>query len=185
MAILKVARMGHPILRRIAQNVDPADIQTAAFQQFIQDMVETMKEYDGIGLAAPQVHRSIRLAIIDVPEENRYKQKKLSGLMIFINPEIEALTTEVGTYWEGCLSVPGLRGFVARPDKIKVKWLNERGQKQEQVVEGFMATVLQHEFDHLDGKLYIDRLVDSTKLSFEQEFDKYWLPNAEDAEIAD
>ncbi len=185
MAILKVARMGHPILRQVAPAVDSAEITSPAFQQFIQDLIETMQEYRGLGLAAPQVHRSVRLCVVEVEENPRYKNKKLSGLTIFINPEIEHLTDEKDSYWEGCLSVPGLRGLVARTNKIRVNYLDQHGKKQETVVEGFLSTVLQHEFDHLDGKLYIDRLVDTTKLSFEEEFDRHWLPAEGEDSVSD
>lgn len=187
MAILKVARMGHPILRKVAEKVDPKRVNTPELQQFIDDMIETMHEYEGIGLAAPQVHHSVRVAIIDFQDDNpRYKgQKAPSGLTVFINPVLTVIDKEVGTYWEGCLSVPGLRGLVSRPGKVKVEYLDRDGKKQEFNAEGFLATVVQHEFDHLDGKLYIDKLVDSTKLVFEQEFEKYWLPDAEDTEIVD
>lgn len=187
MAILKVARMGHPVLRKVAEEVDPKQINTPEFQQFIDNMIETMHEYTGIGLAAPQVHRSIRVCIIDFQEDNpRYKGNKApQGLQVFVNPKVTPLTKEVGTYWEGCLSVPGMRGLVSRPSKIKVEFLDREGKKGEFVAEGFLSTVVQHEFDHLDGKLYIDRLVDTTKLVFEEEFERYWLPNAEDADVMD
>lgn len=187
MAILKVARMGHPVLRRVAEKVNPKDVKSAEMQQFIDDMIETMHEYSGIGLAAPQVHRSIKVSVVEINDDNpRYKNNKLSsGLHVFINPEVTALSKEMNAYWEGCLSVPGMRGLVARPNKIKVKYLDRQGKPQEITAQDFMATVLQHEFDHLEGKLYIDKLVDTTKLVFEEEFDKYWLPNAEDAEVAD
>jgi peptide deformylase len=187
MAILKVARMGHPVLRKVAQKVEPKKIKSTEFQQFIDDMIETMYEYEGVGLAAPQVHQSLRVAVIDFQEDNpRYKgQKAPSGLHIFINPIVTPQGKEVGTHWEGCLSVPGLRGLVSRPNKVKVQYLDRDGKADEFVAEGFLATVVQHEFDHLDGKLYIDRLVDPTKLVFDQEFEKYWLPNAEDAEVVD
>jgi peptide deformylase len=190
MAILKVARMGHPVLRKKAKKVDVKEINSSEFQKFIDDMVDTMREYEGIGLAAPQVHESIRVSVIELPEDNkRYPKDKYGaapqGLEVFINPTLEFLTKEVGAYWEGCLSVPGLRGLVARPNKVKVSYLDRKGNSREFIAEGFLATVLQHEFDHLDGVLYIDKLVDSTKFVFEQEFDKYWLPDAEDGVLED
>ena len=101
------------------------------------------------------------------------------------DPELHALTKDTNNYWEGCLSVPGLRGLVARPNKVKVKYLDRNGKPSELVAEGFLATVLQHEFDHLEGKLYVDNLVDPTKLVFEQESEKYWLPNAGDEDLDD
>lgn len=185
MAILKVARMGHPILRRVADPVKKKEISTPEFQQFIDDMIETMHEYEGVGLAAPQVHRSVRVSVIEIQDNPRYPNRDNVGLHVFINPEVTVLTKEMNSYWEGCLSVPGLRGLVARPNRIKVKYLDREGRAREILGESFLATVLQHEFDHLDGKLYLDRLVDPTKLAFEQEFERYWLPNAEDAGLDD
>jgi peptide deformylase len=185
MAILKVARMGHPVLRRAAQEVSEKEIKTPEFQQFIDDMIETMHEYDGLGLAAPQVHRPVRVSVVEIQDNPRYPEKKIVGLHVLVNPHVTLLTKETNSYWEGCLSVPGLRGLVARPNKIKVKYLDRNGKPAEIIAENFLATVLQHEFDHLDGKLYVDRLVDTTKLVFEQEFEKYWLPNAEDTEVDD
>lgn len=176
MAILKVARLGHPILRQKAKPVDKAEILTPAFQGFIQDMTDTMKEYEGVGLAAPQVHRSQRVSVVQLPmgfEEEGVSNASGSQLYVFINPELKALTKEKNAYWEGCLSVPGLRGLVARPNKVQVRYLNEKGEQKEITASGFLATVLQHEFDHLDGILYVDKLVDSTKLMFDQEFDRF------------
>jgi peptide deformylase len=179
MAILKVARMGHPILRRVSDPVKEKEIRTPEFQQFIDDMIETMHEYDGLGLAAPQVHRSIRLSVIEIQDNPRYPtNEEHVGLHVFINPEVTVQSKKNNSYWEGCLSVPGLRGLVERPNKIKVKYLDREGKQREMIGENFLATVLQHEFDHLDGKLYIDRLVDTTKLVFDQEFERYWLPDA-------
>lgn len=186
MAILKVARLGHPVLRKVAEPVKEKEIKTPEFQQFLDDMIETMHEYEGIGLAAPQVHRSVRVSVIEVHKSNpRYPDKIEVDLHVFINPVLTALTDEKSAYWEGCLSIPGMRGLVARPNKVKVEYLDRNGKKQELTGDGFLATVLQHEFDHLDGKLYVDRLVDSTKFMFEQEFDKYWLPYAEEGLAAD
>lgn len=168
--------MGNPILRKVAQKVDLRDLKSTEFQKFIDDMVETMHEYNGLGLAAPQVHRSVRVSVIELPpDEGKRKAERL----VFINPELTYLTKNTSSYWEGCLSVPGLRGLVARPNKVKVKYLDRDGEPRELTAEGFFATVLQHEFDHLDGKLYIDRLVDSTKLVFDEEFERFWVPDAD------
>lgn len=184
MAVLKVARLGHPILRQKAKEVSVKTIKSKEFQQFIADMIETMHEYQGVGLAAPQVRQSIRVCVVEISEDNkRYPQQKIAGLQVFINPKITYLTQETSQCWEGCLSVPGLRGLVARPNKIKVNYLDKNGKEREILAEGFLATVLQHEFDHLDGKLYIDRLIDSTKLVFEEEFDKYI--NGADDQVVD
>jgi peptide deformylase len=184
MAILKIAQMGNPILRAVAKPVQESEIKTKDFQKFLQDMVETMREHEGLGLAAPQVHHSIRVSVIEMrksnPDEQDYpnnNDKEPPKIYVFINPEIKPLTKETNSYWEGCLSVPGLRGLVSRPGKVNIKYLDENGKKCELTAEGFFATILQHEFDHLDGKLYIDRMTDMTKLAFDAEFEKYWLPD--------
>mgnify|MGYP000924592469 CR=1 FL=1 len=185
MAILKVARLGHPVLRKTAKEVSKAEIKTAEFQTFLDDMVDTMREYEGIGLAAPQVHRSQRVSVIELPEEGsaRYPNQPPTGLQFFINPKVTILTQDLGRYWEGCLSVPGMRGLVERPSKVKVDYLNREGKTAEFVADGFIAAVVQHEFDHLDGVLYVDRLVSSKNFAFDQEFERYWLPDAEDGEL--
>lgn len=185
MAILKVARMGHPVLRKVAQEVELKEIKTREFQQFCDDMVETMREYNGVGLAAPQVHRSIRVAVIEFDDENpRYKDKGHSGLQVYINPVVTPLTKDTSANWEGCLSVPGMRALVKRPNKINVKYLDREGKPHEFVAEGFLAVVIQHEFDHLDGTLYIDR-AEPKSLTFDEEFDRYIAPEAEEDVLDD
>jgi len=170
MAILKVARMGHPVLREKCKPIDPAKITGPEVQRLIRDMVETMIEYNGVGLAAPQVYTPVRLLIAggEVDQEGRPK------LRVLINPEITVLDSErrEGMY-EGCLSIPGLRGYVERPAHIQVKALDEQGRSVELELEGFPAIVMQHEFDHLDGVLYVDRIEDHAKLGFDEEVQRY------------
>lgn len=181
MAILKVARMGHPVLRKKARELAPEEIRSDEIRRLIQDMMETMKEYSGIGLAAPQVHQSVQLAIIGFSEDNeRYRGKGAFPLTVLINPLISVLDPTEQQYWEGCLSVPELRGLVARPRKIQVDYLNTEGQSETVVVEDFLATVFQHELDHLQGMLYIDRIRDTTRLSFLEEYQRYWMPTEGD-----
>lgn len=170
MSILKVARMGHPVLREQCKPIDPAAITGPEVQKLIRDMLETMFEYNGAGLAAPQVHVPLRLAIAG-GEENEEGRPKLR---VFINPTVTVLDEErrFGMY-EGCLSVPGLRGFVERPAHIKVDAYNEKGQKLSLELEGFPAVVIQHECDHLDGVLYVDRIEDYSKLGFEDEVQRF------------
>lgn len=143
------------------------------FTQLLIDMRDSMKHYGGIGIAAPQIGEPLAVAIIDVPESNRYGEEVRLGSTVFVNPEIEYLTDEEQGFWEGCLSVPGLRGFVERPKKVRVSYLDERGEEKEITAEGFLATVLQHELDHLWGKLYIDRLKDPRLLTYQEEFDTF------------
>ena len=183
MAILKVARMGHPILREKARDLTMAEIQSPETSRLIEDMIETMHEYTGIGLAAPQVHRSLQLAIIEFePDNDRYPDMGDQPLSVFINPKITVLDDQEQGFWEGCLSVPELRGLVHRPRKIRVDYLDRKGTSRTVEAEGFLATVFQHELDHLAGKLFVDRMKDMTKLAFVQEYDRYWTPTEEDEE---
>ena len=166
MAILRVAQMGHPVLRRVADPVDPAQIGTEAFQQFLDDMLDTLVEYDGAGLAAPQVHVSLRVALIELSEER--------GPEFFINPVITPLTDDRVRTYEGCLSVEGMRGAVDRPSAVHVLALDRHGDPIELELHGFPAVVVQHECDHLDGVLFIDR-ADTTTLAFLREY-RRWGP---------
>ena len=188
MAVRKVLRMGHPVLRRPADPLDPAEIASDETRRLLIDMIDTLHDYGGIGLAAPQVGESIRLAIVEIPESgSRYGELTGMPLTAFVNPVITVLEEETAGFWEGCLSVPGLRGFVERPQLIRVDYLDLAGNAQAIELGGFLATVFQHEFDHLDGKLYIDRITDTRLLAFEEEFTRFLAPreDAEDAEDAE
>ena len=171
MAIRQILRMGHPNLRRVAPPVDVERIATPDMERLLQDMVDTLKDAGGIGLAAPQIDEDLRLAIIEVPGgPSRYGKIEAMPLTVFFNPVIEVLEEQRAGYWEGCLSIPGLRGFVERPQHIRVTYTNETRNTEKLELRGFLATVMQHEFDHLDGRLYIDRMTDPTQLSFEDEW---------------
>lgn len=171
--IQPICRMGNPILRKKAQIVAKDFLLSDDFSQLIRDLYESMQHYGGIGIAAPQVGLDYQVALIELIGLNRYNEEINLPLTAFINPRIEFLTDELQGFWEGCLSVPGLRGFVERPRKIKVSYLNELGKTQELVAEGFLATVLQHELDHLDGVLYVDRVKDPHLLSYQEEFEQF------------
>lgn len=176
MAILEIIRMGHPVLREIARPLSQEEIHSPEITQLIRDMTETLHDSGGIGLAAPQVNVSVQLAIIEIDEvPGRYGNQPEIPLTVYINPEITVLTPDEAGYWEGCLSVPGLRGWVERPQHIRVDYLNLKGEPEQIILEGFLATVFQHEFDHLLGKLYIDRMKDMRLLSFEEELAEYEL----------
>lgn len=170
MSILKVARMGHPVLRQKCHAIDPKVIAGPEVQRLIRDMFETMAEYSGVGLAAPQVHQPVRLAIAggEADENDR------PTFRVLINPEVTVFDEDdrLGMY-EGCLSLPGMRGWVERPSRIKVKAFNEKGQQEEFELEGFPAIVTQHECDHLDGVLYVDRIEDTTRFAYEEEAERY------------
>ena len=175
MAVRRIIKMGHPHLRQVAQPVSRELIGSEMLTALVEDMVDTLHDYGGIGLAAPQIDVPLRLAIIEIPGgPSRYGEIEAMPLTTFINPTIEVLNPASEGYWEGCLSVPGLRGFVARPQHIRVQYITDQGQAAELELQGFWATVFQHEFDHLDGVLYIDRIEDRSKLVFEEEFARYW-----------
>ncbi len=180
MAILKVARMGHPVLRQECQPIDPKDITSPEVQRLIRDMYETMAEYNGVGLAAPQVHQPVQLVIAggEVDEDGRPRFR------ILINPEITVLDEDdrLGMY-EGCLSLPGLRGWVERPATIKVTAYDETGEQSEFTLEGFPAVVMQHECDHLEGILYVDRIEDMGRFSYEEEADRFLVAEADNDEL--
>jgi peptide deformylase len=186
MAIRKVARLGHPILRRKTRELSIDEIHSPEIQRLIQDLRDTQAEYGGIGIAAPQVHESVRVAIIEFDGENgRYPDMGSQPLTVFINAKVSVLDSQEQTNWEGCLSVPGLRGRVSRPRKIRVDYLDETGAAKSLVAEGFLATVFQHELDHLDGVLFVDRVETrpgATALSFTEEYQRFHLAAGKDAE---
>lgn len=180
MAVRKIIRMGHPTLRRPARPLDEIEIRSDAVLRLVADMIDTLHDYGGIGLAAPQVNEPVRLAIVELPGgPSRYGELPAMPLTVFINPEIEIVDPACAGYWEGCLSVPGLRGYVERPQHIRVTAVNLSNEPVQMELTGFPATVIQHEFDHLDGKLYIDRLADPTRLVFEEEYGRYVVPAQE------
>jgi len=167
-ALREIIRMGHPTLRQVARPLEMAELRSERVLRLIEDMVDTLHQVGGIGLAAPQVNESLRLAIVDIPGgASRYGEIPAMPLTVFVNPEIEVLEGETAGYWEGCLSVPGLRGYVERPQRVRVRALDAHGKRIELELHGFLATVFQHEFDHLDGRLYVDRLKDNSLLVFE------------------
>lgn len=171
--IRSICRMGNPILRKITQEVPKSILKTDEFAQILQDLLDSMKHYGGIGIAAPQIGIDYQVALIELTGINRYGEEINLPLTAFINPRIEYLTNATQGFWEGCLSVPGLRGYVERPEKVKVNYLDVEGNEQELVASGFLATVLQHELDHLQGILYIDKIKDSKHLSYQEEFDEF------------
>jgi peptide deformylase len=177
MAIRMIIRMGHPTLREPTRPLGREEIGSREVQRLLTDMHDTLKDAGGIGLAAPQIDEPVRLAIIEIPGgPSRYGDLEPMPLRVFINPTIDVLDPVVAGYWEGCLSAPGLRGFVERPQRVKVSFTNLRGESEELELSGFHATVVQHELDHLFGKLFVDRISDPTKLVFEEEYERYLAP---------
>jgi peptide deformylase len=181
MSILKVARMGHPVLRARAKPLEPDQITSDPVQQLIDDMLETMQEYSGVGLAAPQVHASLRIFVAgfapnldDEDDDDDEDEEHSVPLMVLINPEITIIGDETADDWEGCLSIPDIRGRVTRAREIKVKAYDRRGRRTEITARNFTARVIQHEADHLDGVLFFDRMASLETLTFLDEFGKYW-----------
>ncbi len=174
MAIRKIARMGHPILRKVADPV--ADPTAPDVRLLVEDMIETMIDADGAGLAAPQVYESKRIVIFQAPPEAALNPDGEEGydetapLTVLINPEISIETQDHENGWEGCLSVPGLRGLVPRPLKLSYSGYDLSGQRIARQARGFHARVVLHECDHLDGILYPQRMDDLSKLVFDSEF---------------
>jgi len=180
MSILKIAQMGEPVLRRRAEEVPLDQLGSARIQTLIDDMIETMRDADGAGIAAPQVYESLRVCMIEVKENRRYPDFPSIPLLVLINP---VLVPRVGadgnptpedtiSMYEGCLSVAGVRGKVRRPRSVQVKALDRAGKPLSFTWEGIPAAIVQHETDHLDGKLFIDR-ADPRTLTFLREYDRY------------
>lgn len=176
MSILKVARMGHPVLRTKAKPIDPGAIKSDEIQQLIDDMFETMREYQGVGLAAPQIHVGLRVFVAGFPpsRQDEEDEEERVPLMALINPEITPIGTAVEEDWEGCLSIPDIRGKVPRVREIQVRAYDRRGRRLEVNAKGFTARVIQHETDHLDGVLFFDRMKSFETLTFLDEFGRYW-----------
>jgi peptide deformylase len=172
MSILKVARMGHPILRAKAHPLDKTDIGSARIQQLIDDMLETMAEYHGVGLAAPQVHHGVRLFVADL--DHAAEGDEETEPIAILNPEISVVGTDVVEDWEGCLSIPDIRGRVPRAREIVLRALDRSGERIELRAHDFPARVIQHETDHLDGILFFDRMRSFDTLTFLDEFGRYW-----------
>lgn len=169
MSILKVARMGHPVLRTPTLSVKTSEIATPEVQRLIDDMFDTMGEYRGIGLAAPQVHRGLRLFVagIDDPEASMPP-------VVMFNPVVEPVGSEIEEDWEACLSIPDLRGRVPRSVEVRVRALDRRGSPISMTASGFPARVIQHETDHLDGILFLDKMTSLDSLTFLNEYGRYW-----------
>lgn len=176
MAILKVCRLGHPVLRKTARPVPFEHLPRTEFQRLIDDMIETMHEYTGVGLAAPQVHVSQQLAVLQVDKHPRYPDAPPVPLTVLINPRLSVLSQQRGELWEGCLSIPDLRGMVPRYSELRVQALDRYGRSLDFVAKDFHARVIQHEYDHLQGKVYVDRMDSLHTLSHLDEWQRYWLP---------
>jgi peptide deformylase len=173
MALLKIARMGHPVLRGVAAAVD--DPAAPWVRRLVADMIETMEDAGGTGIAAPQVHQPYRIVVYRVPEERLTEMPGdvAEDLTVLINPVVESIGQECALGWEGCLSVPGLRGVVPRHLRVRYRGTGLDGEVIERQVEGFHARVVQHECDHLDGILYPQRVTDHRLLVYLEELQRH------------
>jgi peptide deformylase len=178
MSILKVARMGHPVLRACARPLERQEIKSVRVQTLIDDMIETMLEYRGVGLAAPQIHQSVRMFVAVLDEDDQVPDRAGEGRepepTVIINPQLTIVKDEVIEDWEGCLSIPDIRGRVPRARSVAVRALDRRGNPFEIRESDFSARVVQHETDHLDGVLFVDRMRAFESLTFLEEYAKYW-----------
>ncbi|MGK7346235.1 MAG: peptide deformylase [Candidatus Nitrospinota bacterium M3_3B_026] len=173
MAIRKVAQLGNPVLRKTAEPVPEDEITSRHVQRLIDDMIETMREYSGAGLAAPQVHESIRIVVAESMRNERYPESPPVPLTVIVNPRIAGFSEEMETDWEGCLSLTDLWGRVRRAKAVTVEGFDRGGKPLRIEAEGFFARALQHEIDHLHGKVFIDRMSGLSSLSFGRERERY------------
>ncbi len=172
MAILKVARIGHPVVRTAGLPVTPEALRSPALQRLIDDMRQTMYEHDGVGLAAPQIHESLRLAVLEVQASDQRTEGRVP-FTVLVNPVVTPLGPETVDGWEGCLSIPDMRGFVPRFARVRLEALDREGRPYTLEAEGFHGRVIQHECDHLDGNVYLDRMRDMRTLTFLKEFEDH------------
>lgn len=163
--ILKVSRLGHPVLRQVAENADPSEIAAGKYRQLIDDMFVTMEAYRGVGLAGPQVHLPLRIFVYDSKDTSVDPSSPLRRGVIF-NGTYEGIDDAKNADWEGCLSVPFLGGHVPRYERVRLRGIDGRGEAVEIEAEGFLARIFQHEVDHTDGHVYLDRMPDLTTLSY-------------------
>ncbi len=175
MSSLAIVEVGNPVLRERAREVTPEELAAPAAQRLIDDMVETMRAAGGAGIAANQVGETVRIAIAEVGDNPRYPYKPRIPLTVFVNPVIEVLDDSVETLNEGCLSVPNMRGELERHMRIRVTYLDRDGVEHVEERLGLTAGTFQHEVDHLDGILFLDRVADPTTLTTWGEFEKHGL----------
>ncbi len=173
MTLRKIATIGHPVLRQVARPLTRAELETPAMQALIDDMIETMRDASGAGIAANQVYEPVQITVIEVGENPRYPYKPKIPLTVLVNPVIEPLTDELFENYEGCLSVPDLRGVVARHTKVRVRAWDRHGNEVEQIVQGLSAGTFPPECDHLQGKLFVDRVTDPSTFSTWKEWERH------------
>jgi peptide deformylase len=172
-AVLPIATVGHPVLRERARELTLDELASAEVQQLIDDMIDTMRHANGAGIAANQVHQPVRIAVMEVNHNPRYPYKPPLPLTIVVNPVIEPIDDELVEINEGCLSVPNLRGNVFRHVNVRVRYLDRDGNARDEVRRGLTAGTFQHECDHLDGLLFLDRVVDTKTLTTWEQFERF------------
>jgi peptide deformylase len=173
MALRKIATIGHPVLREKARELTRDELANPVTQQLVDDMIDTMRDASGAGIAANQVYEPVRICVIEVDKNPRYPYKPDWPLTVLVNPRVEARTDETFANYEGCLSVPNLRGQVPRFTVVRVRAWDRRGNDLDFEVKGLTAGTFQHELDHLDGKLFVDRVVDTRTLCTWAEYDRF------------
>ena len=177
MSSLKVAKLGNPILRQTAKPVDLDELASldSGVQILIDNMIDVMRKEDGVGLAAPQISQSFQIIVVESLHNKRYDNIPEIPLAVYINPAITHYDEQQIFGWESCLSLADFRGIVPRSKNITMEAYDRHGKKQVIEAEGFLAVVLQHEIDHLNGLVFIDRMPDLTKLTYQEEFKTYWV----------
>ena len=175
MALRKIATIGHPVLRDVARPLSREELASATTQRFIDDLIETMFDANGAGIAANQVYEPIRVCVLHVKDNPRYPYKPNIPLTVLVNPRVTPLTTETFGNYEGCLSVPNLRGEVARFTHVRVEAWDREGSPRDFEAKGLTAGTYQHEIDHLDGKLFVDRVTDPKTLSTWADFERFHM----------
>jgi peptide deformylase len=173
MALRKIATIGHPVLRERARELDRDELLGAPVQRLIDDLIDTMRDAQGAGIAANQVHEPVRLCVVEIHKNQRYPYKPDWPLTVLVNPTIETMADETFMNFEGCLSVPNLRGQVPRFTRVRVRGWDRVGQELDFEVRGLTAGTFQHELDHLDGKLFVDRVADTRTLCTWADFDRF------------
>jgi peptide deformylase len=173
MALRKIATIGHPVLRQPSREVSRDELAGAAMQRLVDDMVDTMRDANGAGIAANQVHEAVRICVVEIKDNPRYPYKPNWPLTILVNPALERTTEETFFNFEGCLSVPNLRGQVPRFAGVRVRAWDRHGEEVAFEVKGLTAGTFQHELDHLDGKLFVDRVADTRTLCTWADFERF------------
>lgn len=173
MTVREIITVGHPVLRERAREVTPDELQSKEVQQLIDDLIDTMRHANGAGIAANQIGVAMRIATIEVNDNPRYPYKPRIPLTVIVNPVIEVLSGDMVEINEGCLSVPNLRGAVHRHVNIRVRWLDRQGAAHDEVKRGLTAGTFQHECDHLDGVLFLDRVADPTTFTTWEQFERF------------